>query len=149
MSRERGKEIEAEERGSQLFERIYQIVEQIPRGRVATYGQVALIAGAPTPRVVGFAMAGLPQHSTVPWHRVINSQGRLALRKDGGESPEQARLLRAEGVIFDRLGRVDFEQVAWPGPSWQWIEENGFDLEAITLRSRDRRRTGAWLRWGF
>ena len=145
----RGKETGAEEPGAQLFERIYRIVNQIPRGRVATYGQVALIAGAPTPRIVGFAMAGLPQHSTVPWHRVINSQGRLAIRKDGGESPEQARLLRAEGVIFDRLGRVDFNQVAWPGPSWQWLEENGFDLEAITLRSQDRRRTGAWLRWGF
>ncbi len=131
------------------FERIYRIVRQIPPGRVATYGQVALIAGAATPRVVGFALAAVPPDSGVPWQRVINSEGRISLRKEGGESPEQARLLRAEGVIFDRLGRVDFGEVAWPGPSWRWLEENGFDIEAITLRSAGRRREGAWRRWRF
>ncbi len=131
------------------FERIYKIVRQIPAGRVATYGQVALVAGAATPRVVGFALAAVPPGSDVPWQRVINSGGRISLRREGGESPEQARRLRAEGVVFDRLGRVDFAEVAWPGPSWRWLEENGFDIEAITLRSAGRRREGAWRRWRF
>lgn len=137
-------------KGAALFDRIYQVVREIPAGQVATYGQVALVVGAPTPRVVGFAMAGLPDESLVPWHRVINSQGKLALRKEGGaESPEQRRRLTAEGVFFDRHGRVDFEQVAWPGPDWQWLEESGFDLETLILRSAQRKRSGAWCHWRF
>lgn len=134
---------------SDAFERIYKVVRQIPAGQVATYGQVALLAGAATPRVVGFALAAVPPGSDVPWQRVINSGGRISARREGGESPEQARLLRAEGVVLDRLGRVDFAEVAWAGPSWRWLEENGFDIEAITLRSAGRRREGAWRRWRF
>lgn len=149
MAHRRKEATKPEDLRPQSFERIYRIVEQIPAGQVATYGQIALIAGLATARIVGYAMASLPAGSGVPWQRVINSQGRISLRKEGGESPEQARLLRAEGVFFDRLGRVDFEQVAWPGPSWHWLEENGFDLETIVLKSHDRRRTGPWLRWGF
>lgn len=132
-----------------IFARIHDVVRQIPEGCVATYGQVALIAGAATPRIVGFAMGALPNGSDVPWQRVINSQGRVSLRRDGGRAPEQARRLRAEGVLFDRLGRVDFETVGWTGPAWDWLQDHGFDIDEIILRSRNIRRRGAWVRWHF
>lgn len=137
-------------RDSQLYERIYAVTGQVPAGQVATYGQIALVAGASSARIVGYAMSTLPGGSRVPWHRVINSQGRISRRKEGGEeSPEQRRLLEAERVRFDRAGRVDFGAVAWPGPSWRWLEENGFDIEVLTLKSARLRRAGAWCRWHF
>ena len=129
----------------------YDVVRRVPQGRVTTYGAVAAAAGLPgRARQVGYAMAALPDDHDVPWHRVINSHGRLAVRKEGGaESPEQRRRLTAEGVFFDRHGRVDFAQVAWPGPDWQWLEESGFDLESLIARSAARKRNGAWCRWRF
>lgn len=135
-------------RDRQLYDRIHAVVRQVPKGQVTTYGQVALVAGASSPRIVGYAMSSLPGGSDVPWHRVINSQGRISARKDGGEeSPEQRRLLEAEAVRFDRLGRVDFARVAWPGPSWQWLQDNGFDIETLVLKSQRLKRTGVWCRW--
>lgn len=131
-----------------LYERIYAVVRQVPKGQVTTYGQVALVAGASSPRIVGYAMSCLPGESDVPWHRVINSQGRISARKEGGEeSPEQRRLLKAEDVGFDRAGRVDFAEVAWPGPSWQWLQDNGFDIETLMLKSQRLSRSGVWCRW--
>lgn len=134
---------------TELFERIYRVVRQVPRGQVATYGQIALIIGAPTPRIVGFAMSALSDGSKVPWQRVINSQGQVSARKDGGADWQQRRRLEAEGVRFDAKGRVDFASVAWRGPKLQWLARNGFDIEEIALRSQRRRRTGAWCRWQF
>jgi methylated-DNA-protein-cysteine methyltransferase-like protein len=139
-----------EHRGSAaVFARIYRVVRQVPRGQVATYGQIALIAGAPTPRIVGFAMAGLPNGSKVPWQRIINSQGQVSVRKEGGSDWQQRHRLEAEGVRFDRKDRVDFAATAWPGPTLHWLEKNGFDIEEIALRSQRKRRTGAWCRWRF
>jgi methylated-DNA-protein-cysteine methyltransferase-like protein len=132
-----------------LFERIYDLVKAVPPGEVATYGQIAFVVGAPTPRVVGFAMAGLPDGSEVPWHRVINAAGRLSPRKDGVESVEQRRRLTEEGVLFERTGRVDFERYAWRGPSWQWLEAHGYDPGELALRSEALGRRGAWCRWHF
>ncbi len=127
---------------------IYRVVQQVPAGQVATYGQIALVAGAPSARLVGRALARLPAgRRDVPWHRVINSQGRISPRAEGDGTAEQARRLRAEGVLLDAKGRVDFAAVAWTGPSWAWLARNGFDLEELVLRSRARRRTGAWCRW--
>ncbi len=134
---------------AELFERIYRVVRQVPRGQVATYGQIALIVGAPTPRIVGFAMSALPDGSKVPWQRVINSQGQISARKDGGPDWRQRRRLEAEGVRFDARDRVDFARVAWHGPSLQWLARNGFDIEEIALRSQRKRRTRAWCRWPF
>lgn len=96
-----------------LYGRIYAVVRYIPSGRVATYGQVAGIVGRCTARVVGYAMAALPSDTEVPWHRVINRQGRISPRTSGDGSREQRQLLEAEGVCFDRQGRVDFTKVAW------------------------------------
>ncbi len=127
--------------------RIHQVARQIPAGQVATYGQVALVAGANSARRVGRAMATLPMGSDVPWHRIINSQGKIAIRRQGGPDPEQKRRLRSEGVRLDRLGRVDLRAVAWPGPSLQWLENNGYDIEDLILRSQRKGRHGAWVNW--
>ncbi len=99
-----------------LHERIYRVVRMVPKGRVATYGQIAEIAGGCTPRMVGYAMAAVPFGSNVPWHRVINSQGRISVRGDGRESPEQRAMLEAEGVVFSGSGRVSLKEYGWTGP---------------------------------
>lgn len=130
-----------------LRDRIHEVIRQIPPGAVATYGQVALIAGASTPRLVGRALRELPSGSDVPWHRVLNSQGRVSPRGDGSGAPEQRQRLHAEGVAFDARGRVDFAAVAWSGPSWQWLEQMGLDLEDLVLRTGHHRRHGAWINW--
>jgi len=108
-----------------IYERIYAVVRQIPRGQVATYGQVAAIVGGCTARMVGYAMAALP-HDDVPWQRVINRQGQVSPRTSGHGSALQRQMLEAEGIAFDAEGRVDFSQVGWPGPDWGWLEQHGF-----------------------
>jgi methylated-DNA-protein-cysteine methyltransferase related protein len=95
-------------------EGIYAVVRRIPRGRVATYGQVAELAGLPgRARQVGYAMAALPSGTTVPWHRVINAAGLVSRRKYPGEELSQRQLLEREGVRFDARGRVDLKTVRW------------------------------------
>ena len=108
------------------YERIYALVEQIPPGRVATYGQIAAIEGHCTARMVGYAMAALPSGRDVPWQRVLNRRGTVSERSGGGGTAEQRRLLQAEGVVFDPRGRVDFSHCAWPGPDWGWLEAHGY-----------------------
>lgn len=97
------------------YQRIYAVVRRIPRGRVATYGQVATLAGLPRqPRLVGYAMHALPNGTVLPWHRVINAQGRVSPRSgDGGGSLTQRVLLEREGVRFDVSGRVSLARQAW------------------------------------
>ena len=84
------------------YPKIYAVVSRIPKGRVATYGQVAVLAGLPRQaRLVGYAMHALPAGSDVPWHRVVNAAGKISLRSDGlGHDELQAQLLRREGVRF-------------------------------------------------
>jgi methylated-DNA-protein-cysteine methyltransferase-like protein len=114
-------------RDAPTYERIYAVVRQIPSGQVATYGQVGAIVGGCTARMVGYAMAALPYHTDVPWQRVINRQGKISPRSAGDGTLRQRQLLEAEGVEFDQLERVDFAQVGWPGPDWDWLEQNGFN----------------------
>ncbi len=109
-----------------VYERIYAVVSQIPAGKVATYGQIAKMVGGCTARMVGYAMAALESGTAVPWQRVINSQGKISPRAGGSGGALQRQLLEAEEVQFDTLGRVDFEEVGWSGPDWQWMHENGF-----------------------
>ena len=101
--------------GSDSYRRIYDVVQRIPRGRVATYGQVAALAGLPRQaRLVGYAMHALPNGTGVPWHRVINAYGRVSPRSDGGAGGERQRvLLEAEGVRFDAAGRVSLARHRW------------------------------------
>ena len=96
-----------------LYKRIYDIVRKIPPGCVSTYGQIAAIADAATPRVVGYAMAAVPVGSGVPWHRVINSKGEISIRRTGSGHDEQRKLLEAEGVVFNDKGRVDLDRYCW------------------------------------
>jgi len=97
------------------YEDIYAMVRQVPRGRVATYGQIALLVGRCPPRMVGYAMAGLDFDSDVPWHRVINRLGRISPRAgDGAEL--QRELLRREGVGFDVEGVISLQQYRGSGP---------------------------------
>ncbi len=96
------------------YSRIYAVVRKIPRGRVATYGQVATLAGlAGHARQVGYALHALPASTTVPWHRVINAQGMISLRATPGHEPLQRVLLEAEGVVFDTRQRVDLRRWRW------------------------------------
>ena len=102
-------------RGS--YPRVYDVVMRIPRGRVATYGQVAALAGLPhAPRVAGYALHALPPGSPVPWHRVVAAGGRLSLGKmDPSGALTQRMRLETEGVRFDARGCVDLEKFLW-GP---------------------------------
>ena len=96
-----------------IYARIYAVVRQIPPGKVATYGQIAAIVGGCTARMVGYAMAALPNGSDVPWQRVINRLGKISPHGAGFGSAMQHKLLENEGIHFDGQGRVDFEVVGW------------------------------------
>jgi methylated-DNA-protein-cysteine methyltransferase related protein len=91
------------------------VVRRIPRGRVATYGQVAALAGLRgQARLVGYAMHALPIGSKVPWQRVINARGMVSVRRGGtGAELNQRFLLEREGVRFDQRGRVSLERYRW------------------------------------
>lgn len=96
------------------YEPIYAVVRRIPAGRVATYGQVAALAGLPgRARQAGYALHALPSSTKVPWHRVINAQGAVSLRAEGGDSLRQRLLLEREGVRFDARGRVALARYRW------------------------------------
>lgn len=91
---------------------IYELVRQIPRGRVATYGQLARLAKwGRRARHVGWAIHACP--ANVPWHRVINSKGEISRRASGDSHELQRLLLEAEGVEFDGRGRVDLARFGW------------------------------------
>jgi methylated-DNA-protein-cysteine methyltransferase related protein len=94
-------------------ERIYAVVKRIPKGKVATYGQIARIVGRCTARMVGYAMAATPEGSRVPWQRVINSQGMISARSHSDGDVRQRVLLEKEGVKFDAKGRVDLTVFQW------------------------------------
>ena len=99
---------------SSSYQRIYAVVRRIPRGRVASYGQVAKLAGLPGhARQVGYAMYALPKGTTVPWQRVINAQGRVSRRRAAGAELTQRMLLEREGVKFGPSGRIDLNRFGW------------------------------------
>jgi len=96
------------------YPRIYAVVSRIPRGRVATYGQIAELARLPRQaRLVGYALHTLPADSGVPWHRVVNAAGKISIRSDGlGHDELQAQLLRREGVrLVD--GAIPLARYRW------------------------------------
>lgn len=110
------------------YESIYAVVRRIPKGRVATYGQVAELAGlGGRARQVGYALNGLGRGgelakldsvelaSRVPWHRVVNARGEISARSDPDpeEIPLQRLLLEEEGVVFDLAGRISFARFRW------------------------------------
>jgi methylated-DNA-protein-cysteine methyltransferase-like protein len=96
------------------YQRIYNVVRRIPRGRVATYGQIASLAGlAGHARQVGYALHALPDGTLVPWHRVVNATGRISSRATPGGELVQQLLLEREGVRLDARGRVPLDRVRW------------------------------------
>ena len=99
---------------SDVYRRIYEVVERVPKGRVVTYGQVASLAGLPRrARQVGYALHALPEGHDVPWHRVINARGEISARSTPGWGFLQRHLLEEEGVTFDAGERVDLAAFRW------------------------------------
>ena len=96
------------------YELIYSVVRRIPRGRVATYGQVASLAGlAGHARQVGYALNALPDATAVPWHRVVNAAGRISVRAAPGGELVQQLLLEKEGVRLDARGCIPLDRLRW------------------------------------
>ncbi len=114
---------------------VWQIVQQIPEGKVSTYGQIASMIPPPPgadsdqyrrlgARWVGTAMNATPSGWGVPWQRVINSQGKISLPGGSASADQQRALLEREGVHFDGDGRVDLEVVGWDGPNDAFLKEH-------------------------
>jgi methylated-DNA-protein-cysteine methyltransferase-like protein len=102
--------------GRDLYARIYAQVRRIPRGRVATYGQIAELAGLPNhARLVGYALHALEDEG-VPWQRVINARGQVSPRSVPDWDGLQRRLLEDEGIEFDGRGRIDLGRFGWNVP---------------------------------
>jgi len=98
----------------QKYDLIYAVVMDIPFGRVATYGQIAELAGLPRrARLVGFALKQLPAGSVVPWHRVVNTRGEISERRRPDSQFEQQVLLEDEGIRFDRCHRISLAKYRW------------------------------------
>jgi methylated-DNA-protein-cysteine methyltransferase related protein len=92
---------------------IYTVIAGIPTGRVASYGQVAALAGYPqNARLVGRLLKLMPHDSTIPWHRVVNSQGKIAFAIGSEQYNTQRQMLLAEGVVFSKE-RVNMRIYQW------------------------------------
>src|SRR5919199_1346288 len=115
------------------YERIYQLVRQIPRGRVTTYGQLGAMCGITDPRVVGDAMNA--SHG-VPWQRVINSRGEISIK--GATGARQRELLEEEGVEFDAEGRVDLARFGWQ-PDPEWLKANGYNVPPPLVKEKKKK----------
>ena len=111
--------------GGGIYKVIYTLVQAVPFGQVATYGQIARLAGCGA-RQVGYAMAAV-KAPDIPWHRVVNSRGAVSTRSVGAPDPEQRRRLVEEGVLFDTFGRVNLAVFRWPGPDGSWWIEKGME----------------------
>lgn len=102
------------------YRTIYAVVSNIPKGRVATYGQVARLTGMPGhARLVGYALSSLPDRTSVPWHRVVNAKGQISVRSGGSPANVVQRLrLESEGVSFDEHGRIPLARFQWRPAGW-------------------------------
>jgi methylated-DNA-protein-cysteine methyltransferase-like protein len=116
---------------------VWEIVRQVPAGKVTTYGRVASLIPMPegmgpteymalSPRWVGGAMAAAPED--VPWQRVVNSEGKISRRP--GQGPNiQRQLLEEEGVVFNERGKIPLGSYLWEGPPASWLREHGLSAE--------------------
>jgi len=122
-----------------LYARIYAAVALTPRGKVATYGDIATIVGdGCDARTVGYALNEIPKGrlDAVPWQRIINGKGGVSTR-----GPRQRELLEGEGIVFDARGLVPLDVYRWEGPTPTQAAEYGF-----TMLSRDSDSMGAQLK---
>ena len=93
------------------YEKIYEVVKSIPEGRVVTYGQVAFLSGNPRwARVVGYALHVNPDPDLIPCYRVVNREGKVSESFAFGGGSAQRGLLEAEGIVFERDGRIDLKK---------------------------------------
>ena len=117
-----------------FFDQVYRLVRQIPPGKVTSYGAIARMLGNPhAARTVGWALHSLPpsvpssggeeRGGDVPWHRVINSQGRISTSCQEHGANLQRTLLEAEGIEFDEHGYTDWDRFGWNGLPWPEVEE--------------------------
>jgi len=98
---------------STTYKTIYKIVMQIPRGSVATYGQVAKLAGiSGQARQVGYALNAITDNH-IPWHRVINAKGEISPRSDSAFARLQRELLEHEGIKFSSQGKISLQLYGW------------------------------------
>lgn len=97
------------------YHNIYEIVKKIPYGKVATYGQIAALAGiGRNARMVGYALFSLPDDLEIPWHRVINRKGEISYSPARNQHDNlQRKLLELEGIVFDMNGRIDLKNFLW------------------------------------
>ena len=114
-----------------FFEMVWDITRQIPPGMVSSYGQIASIIPPVAenhrrlaPRWVGTAMRKTPSGLGIPWQRVINSAGRISFPAGSAKAKQQQRLLEAEGIEFDKSGKVDLGRFGWRGPSADYLRKN-------------------------
>lgn len=106
-----------------FFEKVYQLLALVPHGKVVSYGQIAAWLGDPrAARTVGWALHGLPEGSGLPWHRVINVEGRITTPCMGHPATRQRELLEGEGITFGLDGRVDMDRYRWAGPTFEQID---------------------------
>jgi methylated-DNA-protein-cysteine methyltransferase-like protein len=100
--------------GSRVYERIYAVINRIPSGRIATYGQIASLAGVPGhARQVGYALSALTNGPEIPWHRVVNANGQISIRSHLHFEKIQRTLLEKEGVVFDANARISLHRYQW------------------------------------
>ena len=101
---------------------IYDMVAKIPMGRVTTYGQIARMCGQCTARMVGYALAALPDGTDLAWHRVVNAGGSISKRRSGFGDLLQRELLIEEGIPLDQDDRIDLTEYGWDGSSLESSE---------------------------
>jgi methylated-DNA-protein-cysteine methyltransferase-like protein len=112
---------------AELYTQIYEIIALIPRGKVATYGQIAHIVGPPChARLVGWALRDTPRGLQIPWQRVINSRGEISTFHREAGARHQRQLLEEEGVEFGSNDRIDLHRFQWEGPDAAWLREHGY-----------------------
>jgi len=96
-----------------MHEIVYQIVAALPKGKVTSYGQIAKLAGYPNhARIVGNILKNLPSDTLLPWHRVINSQGKISFPQNSDAYNRQRLLLEKEGVNF-KNSKILSQHLAW------------------------------------
>ena len=107
------------------YEAIYDLVKLVPCGQVASYGMIASLLSGTTPRMVGFAMAGVPHNKDIPWWRIINSSGGISPRS-GAE--RQFEILASEDIAFSKSGKISWKDVRWSGPDETWLSKRGLEF---------------------
>lgn len=101
-------------RRSENYLRIYAVVRRVPEGRVATYGQVAAVAGLPGhARQVGYALHASRPEDELPWHRIVNAKGEVSPRSEPGYEGLQQAMLEAEGIELGPTGKIDLKRFRW------------------------------------